>query len=173
MGRVNIVKQVKVDGKWTLRSIPKKKSGHYDWAALPDGDYFVEWRENGQRKREPAGITAAQAIEAQRKRRHELEGRRWNPSPAVADARADAGANQALQALIDRYLGHIETLKKPNTYRKYECVLKRFEEHFPGRKLMDISVEELNDFVVKLKKGGMSANPGHRDCNADRTISGT
>ena len=41
MGRVNIVKQVKVDGKWTLRSIPKKKSGHYDWAALPDGDYFV------------------------------------------------------------------------------------------------------------------------------------
>jgi len=36
MGRVNIVKQVKVDGKWILRSIPKKKSGHYDWAALPD-----------------------------------------------------------------------------------------------------------------------------------------
>ena len=30
MGRVNIVKQVKVDGKWILRSIPKKKSGHYD-----------------------------------------------------------------------------------------------------------------------------------------------
>ena len=46
MGRVNIVKQVKVDGKWTLRSIPKKKSGHYDWAALPDGDYFVEWRDD-------------------------------------------------------------------------------------------------------------------------------
>jgi len=158
MARVNVVKQVKVDGKWVLRSIPKKTSGHYDWSVLPDGTYFIEWRENGQRKREPAGITAAQAIEAQRKRRHELEGRRWNPTPAVADARAEAGANQPLQPLIDRYLGQIETLKKPNTYRKYECVLKRFEEHFPGRKLMDISVEELNDFVVKLKKDGMSAN---------------
>jgi len=48
MARVSIVKQIKVDGKWTLRSIPKKKSGHYDWAALPDADYFVEWRDNGQ-----------------------------------------------------------------------------------------------------------------------------
>ena len=76
MARVNIVKQVKVDGKWVLRSIPRKSSGHYDWSMLPDGTYFIEWRENGQRKREPVGITAAQAIEAQRKRRHELEGRR-------------------------------------------------------------------------------------------------
>ena len=158
MARVNLVKQIKVDGKWVLRSIPKKASGHYDWTALPEGTYFIEWREDGRRKREPVGITAAQAMEAQRKRRHELEGRRWNPTAAVADVRAETGANQPLQALIDRYLGHIETLKKPNTYRKYECVLKRFEEHFPGRKLMDISVEEMNDFVVKLKKGGMSAN---------------
>ena len=31
-------------------------------------------------------------------------------------------------------------------------------KEFVGRKLTDISVEELNDFVVKLKKSGMSAN---------------
>jgi integrase len=158
MARVNIVKQIKVGGKWVLRSIPKKTSGHYDWSVLAEGTYFIEWRESGQRKREPAGITAAQALEAQRKRRHELEGRRWNPLPSTPEARAEAGANLPLQALIDRYLGHIETLKKPNTYRKYDCVLQRFGEHFPGRKLKEISVEELNDFVVKLKKGGMSAN---------------
>ncbi len=72
MARVNVIKQIKVDGKWVLRSIPKKPSGHYDWTVLPEGTYFIEWRENGQRKREPAGITASQAIEAQRKRRHEL-----------------------------------------------------------------------------------------------------
>ena len=73
MGRVNIVKQVKVDGKWTLRSIPKKKFGYYDWAALPDGDYFVEWREDGRRRRQPAGNTAAQAMEEQRRKRHAAE----------------------------------------------------------------------------------------------------
>src|SRR5579885_2357169 len=152
MARVNILKQVKVDGKWVLRSIPRKTSGHYDWSALPDGTYFIEWRENGQRKREPAGITAVQATEAQRRRRHELEGRRWNPAPASSPAEARPDIGTTLEALIDRYLGQIETLKKPNTYRKYECVLQRFGKHFPGRKLTDISVEELNDFVVKLKK---------------------
>ena len=81
MGRVNIVKQVKVEGKWTLRSIPKKKSGHYDWAALPDGDYFVEWREDGRRRRQPAGNTAAQAMEEQRRKRHELEARSLGLAP--------------------------------------------------------------------------------------------
>src|SRR5262249_29711367 len=144
------------DGQWVLRSIPKKASGHYEWNALPEGTYFVEWRENGQRKREPAGITASQALEAQRKRRPELEGRRWNPKPSVAQAQFEAIAKSPLQVLINRYLGQIEVLKKPNTYRKYECVLQRFGEHFAGRKLTDISIEELNEFVVKLKKGGMS-----------------
>lgn len=157
MARVNVVKQIKVDGKWVLRSIPKKASGHYDWTALPEGTYFIEWRESGQRKREPAGITASQAIEAQRKRRHELEGRRWGGTPVLAEGGADV-ADSPLQALIDRYLGQIETLKKPNTYRKYECVLQRFGEHFRKRRLAEITIEELNDFVVKLKKGGMAAN---------------
>ena len=157
MARVNIVKQIKVDGGWLLRSIPKKPSGSHDWGALPDGTYFIEWRDNGQRKREPAGITASQALEAQRKKRHALEGRRWSIKPSAAQQAADAG-DSPLQALIDRYLEQIGTLKKPNTFRKYECVLRRFGEYFRGRTLSDITVEQLNDFVVKLKKGGMSAN---------------
>jgi hypothetical protein len=36
-------------------------------------DYFVEWREDGRRRRQPAGKTAAQAMEEQRRKRHELE----------------------------------------------------------------------------------------------------
>ena len=67
MARVNIVKQIKIDGNWVLRSIPRKPSGTYDWTALSEGTYFIEWRDSGQRKREPAGITASQALEAQRK----------------------------------------------------------------------------------------------------------
>jgi site-specific recombinase XerC len=52
----------------------------------------------------------------------------------------------------------IETLKKPNTYRKYDAVLTRFDEQFPGRELQQISIEELNEFVIKLRKSGLSAN---------------
>src|SRR6516164_8683712 len=115
MGRVNIVKQVKVDGKWTLRSIPKKKSGHYDWAALPDGDYFVEWREDGRRRRQPAGNTAAQAMEEQRRKRHELEAHALGFAPPIGAAVAAAAELPAVRKLIDRYLDQIKTLKKPNT----------------------------------------------------------
>ena len=157
MGRVNIVKQVKVEGKWTLRSIPKKKSGHYDWAALPDGDYFVEWREDGQRRRQPAGNTAAQAMEEQRRKRHELEARSLGLAPQNGTS-VPAAEPPSLRKLIDRYLDQIKTLKKPNTHRKYEAVLTRFANTFDRRTLDSISTEELNDYVIQLMKSGMSAN---------------
>jgi hypothetical protein len=113
MARVNIVKQIKVDGKWVLRSIPKRPTGHYDWTVLPEGTYFIEWRENGQRKREPAGITAAQAIEAQRRRRHELEERRWNPAPwgilaLMAYAEKVLDFSDALPRATDALLARLE-----------------------------------------------------------------
>ena len=159
MGRVNIVKQIKVDGKWTLRSIPKKKSGHYDWAALPDGDYFVEWREDGRRRRQPAGKTAAQAMEEQRRKRHELEAHALGIAPQnEISGVVTAPEPPSVQRLIDRYLDQIKTLKKPNTHRKYDAVLTRFAKVFDRRTLDSISTEELNDYVVALMKSGMSAN---------------
>ncbi len=45
-------------------------------AHLPDGRYFVEWYEAGKRRRVKAGVTVAQAQEAQRRKHHELEGRK-------------------------------------------------------------------------------------------------
>jgi hypothetical protein len=41
MPRVNILKQIKVDERWKLVSVPRKKD-NYDWKALPEGRYFVE-----------------------------------------------------------------------------------------------------------------------------------
>ena len=75
MSRVNIVKRIKSDGRWKMLSIPRNPKGNYDWNALPDGRYYVEWYMGGTRRREGAGVTAAQALEAQRRKRHELEGR--------------------------------------------------------------------------------------------------
>jgi hypothetical protein len=136
MGRVNIVKQVKVDGKWTLRSIPKKDSGHYDWTALPEGDYFVEWREDGRRRRQPAGNTAAQAMEAQRRKWHELESRALGlAAPPEVFGGISNPEPPTLRKLIDRYLDQIKTLKKANTHRKYDAVLTRFGKVFDRRTL--------------------------------------
>ena len=43
--------------------------GLNDWQALPEGGYFIEWRERGKRKRQAAGQTASDALEAVRRQR--------------------------------------------------------------------------------------------------------
>jgi hypothetical protein len=76
VSHVNIVKKIKIDGDWKLLSILRNAKGNYDWNALSEGLYLIEWRAGGKRRRESAGVTAAQALEAQRRKRHELEGRK-------------------------------------------------------------------------------------------------
>jgi len=156
MARVNIVKRIKITGRWVMRSIPRKPSGGWDWNSLPEGRYYVEWYEKGARKREPAGTTVAHALEVQRRRRHMVEGQALGlvaVAPAVV-----ADSERPLRPLIDRHLDQIQTLKKPNTYRKYQAVLDRFSEYFPDRTFEGVSFENLNDFIIHLKKGGMEAN---------------
>lgn len=159
MARVNILKQIKMDGCWTLRSIPRKAGGGWDWQSLPEGGYYIEWRENGKRIRESVGRTACQALEAQRIKKAELAALRMGilRRRRGLDA-SDQPVSAPISFLINRYLEHTDVLKKPNTYCKYRAVLRRFEAYFPDQKLSDITTEQLNDFVVQLKRSGMSAN---------------
>jgi integrase/recombinase XerD len=158
VAHVNLLKQFKSGNRWVLKSIPRKSNGQRDWSALPDGSYFIEWREEGKRMRLPAGRTVSQALEAQRIKLAELAAtevgilQRYKPAPTPEPE------PRPLSTAIRRYLDQIDTLKKPNTYRKYEAVLTRFEQQFPGRELHQISIEELNEFVIKLRKSGLSAN---------------
>jgi hypothetical protein len=77
VSRVSIVKPVKIDGRWKMFSIPRNARCNYDWNAIADGRYYVEWYVGGTRRREGAGVTAAQALEAQSRKHHELEGANW------------------------------------------------------------------------------------------------
>jgi hypothetical protein len=123
--------------------VPKKANGQRDWSSLPDGCYLIEWREKGKRRRLPAGATVAQALEVQRRKHAELEAVAFGiivPRPRAEDVPKPV----LLDELIDRYLDQIETLKKPNTFRKYNAVLKRFAKHFAGLPLEAVSVEDLN-----------------------------
>ena len=76
MARVNILKRIKVDGRWKMVSIPRRKDNDsYDWKALPEGRYLIEWWERGKRRRQGAGITTAEALDAARRKKYELEGK--------------------------------------------------------------------------------------------------
>jgi integrase len=151
MARVNILKKVKIDGVWKLLSIPRNPKGNYDWTALPEGTYLTEWYSAGKRRREAAGTTAMQALEAQRRKKHEIEGRRLG---VPGFERAGEPMKRALlHVALAGYLEQVETLKKPNTYRKYKAVLKRFGDYFQHRPTVDcITVDDLNRYVVELKR---------------------
>ena len=151
MSRVNIVKRIKSDGQWKMLSIPRNPKGNYDWNALPDGRYYIEWYLGGTRRRAGAGVTTAQALEAQRRKRHELEGRKLGV-PGFETA-GEAVKKPPLHVAITKYLEQIDALKKHNTHRKYEAVLNRFGEFFRDTTSIDaISGDDLTRFVVALKR---------------------
>ena len=170
MARVSIVKRIKDSGRWVMRSIPRKQSGGWDWNALPDGRYYVEWYEEGVRKREPAGTTAAEALEVQRKRRHNVEARGLGLAPSLPLPGSADTPNRPLRPLVERYLDQIETLKKPNTHRKYEAVLLRFADHFRGRTFESVMIEELNDLVVETEEGRHGSQHGPSQRNHHRPV---
>ena len=151
MPRVNILKQVKVGERWKLVSIPRDHHSRYNWKALPEGRYFIEWWERGKRKRQAAGATVADAQEAARRRKHILEGRALGVEGyAAAD---EENRRTPLHVAVKRYLEVVEGLKKPNTLRKYKAVLNRFLDFFSDRTAArSITPDDLNQFMVHLKK---------------------
>ena len=73
--RANIVKRIKIGGRWKMFSIPRNARATTTGTPSPTA-YDVEWYVGGTRRRVSAGVTAAQALEVQRRKHHELEGRK-------------------------------------------------------------------------------------------------
>ena len=120
-------------------------------AALPEGRYFIEWWERGKRERQAVGPITAEALGAARRRKHILEGKSLGIESE--GALEDETKPAPLHLTVKRYLEVVEGLKKPNTLRKYKAVLNRFMDYFPGRSTAkNISADDLNDFMVHLKK---------------------
>ena len=141
-----------------VRRHSENAQGRSRLGALPDGLYYIEWYLAGKRRRDQAGRTASQALEAQRRKNHDLEGRQLR---VLGFEHAGEEARRLpLHLAVERYLTQVETLKKPNTMRKYRCVLNRFVEHFKERPNIDaIANEDIDDFIITLmRKHHMSAN---------------
>jgi integrase/recombinase XerD len=148
LAHVNLLKQIKVEDRWKIVAIPRNTKGGYDWSALPEGRYYLDFYERGKRKREAAGSTATEALEAVRRKKHSLEGR----ALGVESASEEAAKRVPVHVAVKRYLESVEALKKPNTHRKYKAVLDRFVEFLPpNADPRRISKDDLTDFMVRLK----------------------
>jgi hypothetical protein len=120
MAHVNLLKQFKTGNGWVLKSIPRKPNGQRDWSALPDGSYFIEWREGGKRLRLPAGRTVSQALEAQHIKLAELAAtevgilQRYKPPSHTPEPEP-----MRLSASIRRYLDHVSAGIKRPRFRRF------------------------------------------------------
>ena len=147
--RVRIIKKVRlVDGVWKFISLDRA-GGRYVWDTRP-GYYFVEWWEGRNRRRERAGDTPSQALEAQRRKRNELIGElvsgasRVNPLDAtrVGTTLADAAG---------LFAEHVRTHSpsKPRTLERYQEVLAHFERILASKKYVEaVTRSDIDDYKV-------------------------
>lgn len=146
--RVNIIKMVKIDGKWPFAPIVERKGKIIRDHVLingreehhPEGRYYLEWYEEGKRRRHPIPVFE-EIIPAARAKSIELSARkaglllelptasastlRSQRSPALDVQPAPASGTERLTmaAAIDQYLEYVQKQRSLRTYRTYRPTL--------------------------------------------------
>jgi len=119
----------------------------------PEGAYYIEWRDEGKRRRLSVGKDAAQA-QAQRLRK-EAELNAVAHGVSVAPS-GDTGTGRSLAASVAAFLEETKATKKPNTYAAYQTTLSYFEESCTKTYLEEIDRTDMLQFVSFLREKGMA-----------------
>ncbi len=149
--RIRVIKKVRIaPGVWKFISLDHV-GNRYVWDKR-EGYYFLEWWEGKKRRRERAGLTPSEALEAQRRKQHELVGELIaggkTPPPLPDD-----GTATPIQNAIEMFLGHVKTHSpaKPLTVRRYRAVLEHFERLFGKKKkyVEAITRPDIDDYKIR------------------------
>ena len=152
MVHVNILQKVKSDGSWKSRALLRDKRGRVKWPS--GGRFLIEWRESGRRLREAAGDTPADALEAQKRKRLELEAAKTGVK--IVD---ESEPQFPLTDTIDKFLADIKTFRKKLTWQKYDHILNLFAEYVaPKNDAREINAEDIKQFLAWRKAKGF--DPG-------------
>jgi integrase len=147
--RVRIIKKVHLaDGGWKFISLGRVGS-RYVWDNRP-GYYFVEWWEGRNRRRERAGDTPSQALEAQRRKRNELIGELVSGAFLVNPLDVTQ-VGTAVGDAVKLFAEHVRTHSpsKPRTLERYQEVLGHFQRIMPTKKLVEaITRSDIDDYKV-------------------------
>lgn len=147
--RVRIIKKVRIaGGLWKFASLDRIGS-RYVWDKRP-GYYFLEWWEGKKRRRQLAGQTPSEAIEAQRRKRNELLGEllaQGKVPPKIEDGTATSIAD-AMPMFLEHVKAH--SPDKPLTARRYQEVLGHFQRLLGKKKYVEaITRADIDDYKIK------------------------
>ena len=148
MVHVNILQRVKVQRTWHNAPLKRDKRGRLTWPS--GGRFLIEWRENGKRLRQAAGDTPSQALEAQQRKRLELEAAQTGVK--ILD---ESEPQFPLTKSIDTFIADMKTFRKKLTWQKYQHVLELFAEYAaPKSDARQISPEDIKGFLAWRKSKG-------------------
>ena len=165
--RVNILKYVKVADKWRFANVVEKKGklvrDHVLIAGVdehhPEGTYYIEWYEIGNRRRRKAVLSFAVVLEEARLKAIQLEAMRAGlveapPAPVVVDSN-----RLRVDTAIEKYLHFVQNHRAPRTYLTYRYTLETlFRQSCKTKCVGDISRDDILEFMTYCYSQGL----GHR-----------
>jgi hypothetical protein len=131
--RVNIIKYVKLDEGLRFAPLARKTNGNIRWGAVlvegvemrhPEGRYFIEWRQDGRRRRKAVGTIPSGILAAAQRQRAILNLR--STGVEVKEPKPSARMTY-LQDAIAKYLRDVQMNKARSTYVHYRQTLNLFK----------------------------------------------
>jgi integrase len=161
---VRIIKKIREDsGTWRFVSL-RHAGTRYAWDKRP-GHYFVEWWEGSRRRRQVAGQTPSEAMEAQRRKRNELVGELMLGSNGKPAAPAETTPLTLLSDAIDMFLQHVRVHSpdKPRTVKRYTAALDHVKRIL-GRKMFveAITRPDIDDYKAVRSGESSDQHPDRR-----------
>ena len=155
---VNVTKRIETQTGSRYCPVVVNSSGRIksDWVIVngnqerhPEGSYYLEWREKGQRKRLSVGKDAVVAFNSQIRKVKELEARAEGLE--VQLPKDDPNRAQLRSAMAD-FLREIKLSRKDKTWRGYKVAFAYFQQSCAKKCADEIERIDLLEFVAFLRE---------------------
>jgi integrase/recombinase XerD len=154
---VNLTKYVNLDGQWRFCPVVYSGNGRIkpDQVLVngkpethTEGAYYIEWYDNGKRKRRSVGKNALDAFAAQKRQAQVLGAKAHGITVSEGDP-----TSPTLGEACEEFLREIELHRKHKTFLQYSTALTYLKESVGERKrLADVSRKDLLNFVQYIRQ---------------------
>lgn len=140
---VRLLKKVKLGTDWGFVPVRFAKNGKIKLDGQ-DGTFYLDFRQDGRRKRVAVGIDPTDAITARDRQAHRLRGEVIGVrTPATAEIN-----DKTLAAAIDDYLEEKRLSRKKSSHAVYRNSLTKFQQSCTKVRLADITRKDLVSFAA-------------------------
>jgi integrase/recombinase XerD len=159
--RVKLFKQVKTNGKWALAAVLFDSKGrvrrdHVFVAGRdethPEGSYFIQWWDKGQRHREAVGADPQDAADKARVKQAQLIERNGIVPPTTQPQ--PAPKRTTLSSALDDYLNYVQHHRSLRTFRTYRPILQSFKAFCEKVHVDEVERQDLLNFATSCIKQG-------------------